>query len=91
MSTKRKVSKPRRRTLFNEKVNYQILTQMLGKGATLKFISLKEKFDPKEFRNTCGEETAPLFGIDSNNQAHCFSVEDSLQVNGGWKILYLGY
>jgi NhaP-type Na+/H+ or K+/H+ antiporter len=91
ISTKSKVSKPRGKILFNEKVNYQILTQMLGRGATLKFISLKEKFDPENFRKACGKEAVPLFGIDPNNQAHCFSVEDALQINEGWQILYLGY
>ena len=91
ISTNRRWSQLRGKILFNEKVSYQILTQMIGRGATLKLISLNEKFDPKDFYTTHGEEAVPLFGIDQNNQVHCFSAQGSLQINEGWQILYLGY
>ncbi len=90
-TTKRKMAQLWGKTLFNEKVNYQMLSQMIGRGARLKLISQKDKFDPMEFSITCGEEAVPLFAIDPKNQAHCFSVEDTLQINSGWQILYLGY
>ena len=68
-----------------------MLAQMVAKGATIHHFTLEDTFDLKEFQKNHGKEAVPLFGIDPNNQAHCFSTDNPLPMNEDWKILYLGY
>ena len=79
------------KTLFNKNVSYQVLSKMIERGAKIRSIFLSEKFDFYRFYISYGEEAVPLFCIDPHDRVYCFSVEDSLPINEGWRILYLGY
>lgn len=87
----RSVSKLRGKTLFDDRVSHQILTNLLERGAMLHSIKVEEGFEQKDFHKNHGKEAVPLFGIDSKKQVHCFCTEDPLQVNVGWQILFLGF
>ena len=87
----RTMSQLRGQTLFSEKVSYQSLARMIEKGAKVRHFTQKDTFDLKDFQEKYGKEAVPLFGIDPENQAFCFSTENSLQIENGWQILYLGY
>lgn len=87
----RTMSHVRGKTLFSEKVSYRMLAQMVEKGAQIHHLNLKGEFDQDDFHKKHGEDAIPLFAIDPEPQAHCFSPENPLQIDKDWQVLYLGY
>jgi hypothetical protein len=79
------------KTLFSNRIDYQMLLQMLEKGAELHFFALDQKLDPRQFHEQCGREAVMLFAFDTRNKAHCFSAEAVPSADAGWRILYLGF
>ena len=89
-SSERTISRLRCKTLFSEEVSYPLLAELHKKKAKIKVVSLDRKFDIDEFHEAHGKDAVPLFALDSQNKAYCFSPQNRLQPEEGWHILFLG-
>lgn len=77
-------------TLFSDEVGYGQLAKMIDRGASVGQLKVEDASDWQQFFRQKRNGAIPLFAIDGRNKVHCFSSENSFDIDDGWLILYLG-
>ena len=64
------------RTLFDEEVTFQTLTQLFAKGAIIKKTGITEEFSFDDYKEMYRENSIPLLVLSSEGTPRMFTIQD---------------
>lgn len=73
--------------LFREDVTYDILTNMLEKGAEIRTTKLTENFDYADYQRRYAGRVIPLFVIDKGYNLRVFTAFNEIMPKPGWSVI----
>lgn len=82
-------SRHKGKTLFNNEMSFERLSQLIDQGADFHKTQLTQEFQFADYLNKSEREVWPLFGIDSSNHLHVFSSANKMSPQPGWSIIGL--
>jgi len=75
------------RPLFDEKVTYKSLMELVEGGAELKTTPLTEKFTFEDYLDQCEEKRIPLFAITPGGSLRIFTGDEDFTPKTDWRIV----
>ena len=73
--------------LFSEDVTYDMLTNMLEKGAEIRTTKITENFDYADYQGRYAGRVIPLFVIDKGYNLRVFTAFNEIMPKPGWSVI----